>query len=254
MGIVNVTPDSFSDGGRFLAPEAAIARVRGLRAEGAEILDLGAESTRPGFTPVPAGEEWARLEPVLRALAEDGAVISVDTTKAGVARRALDAGAAIINDVWGFQADGDMAAVVADSPARAVLMHNREAADESLDLLAGWRRFFDRSLELAEKAGIPSARLILDPGIGFGKTAAQNFRAVREIGWLKREYGLPVLLGLSRKSLFGALLGRAAGERLAATIAANLEGADRGADILRVHDVRAHADALRVRAELRRAS
>ncbi|KXU99903.1 dihydropteroate synthase [Gluconobacter potus] len=247
MGIVNVTPDSFSDGGRFLRPEAALAHGRALLADGADLLDVGAESTRPGFEPVPAEEEWARLSPVVGTLVAEGAVVSVDTTKAFVARWALEAGADVINDVWGLQADPEMAPVVADSDAVAVLMHNRHEVDAALDLRADWRRFFDRSLELAEQAGLARERIVLDPGVGFGKTQAQNVEAVARLGELRAEYGLPVLLGVSRKSMFGHFLGRAASERLAGTLATNLYGVEQGAAILRVHDVREHVDALKMR-------
>lgn len=247
MGILNVTPDSFSDGGHFQAPETALAHARSMLTDGADILDIGAESTRPGFRSVPADEEWARLEPIINRLAPEGVPISVDTTKAVVARKSLQAGARVINDVWGFQADPDMAFVVADRGASAVLMHNRHDCDDQLDLLVDWRRFFDHSLNLAEKAGVKKDFLILDPGIGFGKTQDQNVQAVASLGILRQEYGLPVLLGLSRKSMFGYLLGRPVDERLAGTLAANLFGADAGADILRVHDVREHADALAMR-------
>ncbi|KXV44299.1 dihydropteroate synthase [Gluconobacter roseus] len=247
MGIVNVTPDSFSDGGQFLRPEAALEHGRALLADGADLLDLGAESTRPGFEPVSAEEEWARLSPVVGTLVGEGAVVSVDTTKAFVAKQALEAGATVINDVWGLQADPEMASVVADSDAVAVLMHNRHEVDAALDLRADWRRFFDRSLELAEGAGLARKRIVLDPGVGFGKTQAQNVEAVARLGELRSEYGLPVLLGVSRKSMFGHFLGRAASERLAGTLATNLYGAEQGAAILRVHDVREHVDALKMR-------
>ncbi|MBS1085766.1 dihydropteroate synthase [Gluconobacter sphaericus] len=247
MGIVNVTPDSFSDGGRFLRPEAALAHGRTLLADGADLLDVGAESTRPGFEPVPAEEEWTRLSPVVGTLVAEGAVVSVDTTKAFVAKRALEAGAAVINDVWGLQADPEMASVLADSNAVAVLMHNRHEVDAALDLRADWRRFFDCSLALAERAGMARERIVLDPGVGFGKTQAQNVEAVARLGELKSEYGLPVLLGVSRKSMFGYFLERAASERLAGTLATHLYGADQGAAILRVHDVREHVDALKMR-------
>lgn len=247
MGILNVTPDSFSDGGRFQSPETALAHAREMLADGADIVDIGAESTRPGFRLVPADEEWARLEPVINRLAPEGLALSVDTTKAVVARKALQSGVRLINDVWGFHADPDMPFVIADSEAHAVVMHNRHEVDEQLDLLADWRRFFDHSLERAETAGINRNRLILDPGVGFGKTQDQNVQAIAALGTLKREYGLPVLLGLSRKSLFGHLLGRPIDDRLAGTLAANLVGADLGADILRVHDIREHADALSMR-------
>ncbi|EHH68949.1 dihydropteroate synthase [Gluconobacter morbifer] len=250
MGIVNLTPDSFSDGGLFQDPEAAHGQARRMLEEGAALVDLGAESTRPGFTPVPADEEWKRLAPAVRSLVADGATLSIDTTKAFVAREALAQGTMVINDVWGFQADAEMASVVGESDALAVLMHNRHERDEGLDLVADWMRFFDRSLAIARRAGISEDRLILDPGVGFGKTPAQNVQAVARLGELKRAYGLPVLLGLSRKSLFGTLLGRGTDERLAGTLAANLWGIRAGADIIRVHDVREHVDALKISAIL----
>lgn len=253
MGILNVTPDSFSDGGLFQSPETALAHAREMLTDGADIVDIGAESTRPGFRSVPADEEWARLEPVLGRLVPEGVPLSVDTTKSVVARKALQGGVRLINDVWGFHSDPDMPFVIADSGASAVIMHNRYEVDDQLDLLADWRRFFDHSLELAEKAGLAKKSLILDPGVGFGKTQDQNVQAIASLGFLKTEYELPILLGLSRKSLFGYLLGRPIEDRLAGTLAANLVGADLGADILRVHDIREHSDALSIRRVLKEA-
>lgn len=275
MGIVNVTPDSFSDGGQFQAPDAAVAQARSLAEEGADILDLGAESTRPGFTPVEAEEEWARLQPVIEALATPSAspssqhpipapALSVDTTKASVARQALKAGAVMVNDVWGFQADPSMASVVAAHGAMGVVMHNRTRPQDAArdfasaldvkreDLWRDWMRFFDRSLEIAERAGVARDALVLDPGIGFGKTLAQNLEALRLVGRLKAQYGLPVLVGASRKSMFAKILGeRDMPARLPATLAAHLEAVRQGATIVRVHDVRAHADALKIQTLLR---
>ncbi len=242
MGIVNVTPDSFSDGGQFFTPEAALKQARTLLAEGADLLDVGAESTRPGFTPVEADEEWHRLEPVLTPLAREGVALSVDTTKASVARRALVTGVQMVNDVWGLQADPDMASVVASAGAVVAVMHNREVVDVSLDLWDDWRRFFDRSLKLAERAGIVRESILLDPGIGFGKTVMQNLWAVQNMRRLEAYYSLPVLLGASRKSMFGRLLGRQVNDRLPATLAVNLYGATQGACMIRVHDVQAHRD------------
>ncbi|MBA5727946.1 dihydropteroate synthase [Bombella sp. TMW2.1889] len=244
MGIVNVTPDSFSDGGKFFAPEAALKQAHALLAEGADLLDVGAESTRPGFTPVDAEEEWRRLEPVLTPLAREGAVLSVDTTKASVARKALVAGVQMVNDVWGLQADPDMASVVASAGAVVAVMHNREVVDASIDLWDDWRRFFDRSLKLADRAGIARETILLDPGVGFGKTVMQNLWAVQNMRRLEAYYGLPVLLGVSRKSMFGRLLGREVHDRLPATLAVNLYGVTQGACMVRVHDVQAHRDML----------
>ncbi len=244
MGIVNVTPDSFSDGGQFFTPDAALKQAHTLMEEGADLLDVGAESTRPGFTPVDAEEEWQRLKPVLTPLAKEGAVLSVDTTKASVARRALVAGAQMVNDVWGLQADPDMASVVAAADAVVAVMHNREVVDASIDMWDDWRRFFDRSLKLARRAGIARESILLDPGVGFGKTVMQNLWAVQNLRRLEAYYELPVLLGVSRKSMFGMLLGREVHDRLPATLAANLYGATQGACMLRVHDVQAHRDML----------
>lgn len=254
MGILNVTPDSFSDGGRSAAPEDALATARRLVAEGADMLDVGGESTRPGHTPVPAEEEWARIAPVIGPLAaEAGVPISVDTYKAEVARRALAAGAAIVNDVWGFARDPDMARVVADHDAAAVVMHNRESVDESLDIVADMLAFFERALDTADRAGLPRERIVLDPGIGFGKTFPQNLSAVRRLDEL-RVLGLPLLLGTSRKSLIGKVIETTPAERLPGTIASNVIGILAGVEIIRVHDVAAHVQAARVAEAIRDAS
>ena len=254
MGILNVTPDSFSDGGRSAAPEDALANARRLVAEGADMLDIGGESTRPGHTPVPAEDEWARIAPVVGPLAaEAGVPISVDTYKAEVARRALAAGAAIVNDVWGFARDPDMARVVADHDAAAVVMHNRESVDESLDIIADMLGFFERALDTADRAGLPRDRIVLDPGIGFGKTFPQNLSAVRRLDEL-RVLGLPLLLGTSRKSLIGKVIDTTPAERLPGTIASNVIGIMAGVEIIRVHDVAAHVQAARVAEAIRDAS
>ncbi len=247
MGILNVTPDSFSDGGRFVAPQAAIAQAKAHAAAGADIVDLGAESTRPGHQPVPEAEEMARLQPVLAAVAAAVPLpVSIDTTKAAVARAALAAGAAVVNDQWGLQRDPAMAAAVAEGEAGLVVMHNRDDVDAALDIVADMRRFFDRSLALAERAGVPRARILLDPGIGFGKTKTQNLQALHGIAAL-RDYGLPILVGVSRKSLFAALIGaREPGDRLIGTLAANCAAAAQGAAVFRVHDCAENRAALTV--------
>jgi dihydropteroate synthase len=248
MGVLNVTPDSFSDGGRYLAPADALRHALALAAEGADLVDVGGESTRPGHTPVPAEEEQRRVLPVLRALAPRlGVPLSVDTYKASTARLALEAGAAVVNDVWGLQRDPEMAAVVADRGAVVVVMHNRAAADATLDVMDDMRRFFERSLALARRAGVGDDRVILDPGVGFGKTAEQNLEALRRLGELKA-LGFPVLVGASRKSVLGRFYapGVPPAERLHGTVAAHVLAVCRGADVLRVHDVRAHAEACRV--------
>jgi dihydropteroate synthase len=246
MGIVNVTPDSFSDGGRFLAPQAALAQARKLAAEGADIVDVGAESTRPGHTPLSAEEEWARLEPMLAALVADcGVPVSIDTYKAATARRALRAGVALVNDIWGLQRDPDMARIIAEAGAGVVVMHNRESVDADIDIVSDMMRFYERSLALAEAAGVAENRILLDPGVGFGKTREQDFAALRAVPALLR-LGRPVLIGVSRKRLFGALLGAEVDARLIATIAANLIAALEGAHVFRVHDAAEHKAAFAV--------
>ncbi|UJX47705.1 dihydropteroate synthase [Xanthobacter sp. YC-JY1] len=255
MGILNVTPDSFSDGGRSAAPDDALANARRLVAEGAEILDVGGESTRPGHTPVAAEDEWARIAPVIPALvAEMGVPVSVDTYKAEVARRALEAGASIVNDVWGFTHDPDMAKVVADYDAAAVVMHNRAEVDESLDIISEMLGFFERVLEIADRAGVKREKLVLDPGIGFGKSFPQNLAAIRRLPEL-RVLGLPILLGTSRKSLIGKVIQTTPQERVPGTIASNVIAImDGGVEIIRVHDVAAHVQAARVAEAIRDAS
>ena len=246
MGILNVTPDSFSDGGRFQAFDAAIAHAKSMVVAGCDIVDIGGESTRPSATPVSEAEELARVGEVLRALADLLDVpLSIDTSKAAVAARAIATGAAVINDVWGLQKDRDMAAVVAETHAALIIMHNREEKDERVDILADIRRFFDRSLALAAKAGVPEEVIILDPGIGFGKTSRQNVEAVACIPDLK-DYGLPILVGASRKAFLGSLTGDGIEATLIGTVAANLVAAAAGASIFRVHDVAEHVAALRI--------
>ena len=246
MGILNVTPDSFSDGGKFQSHDAALAQTRKLTEEGADILDVGAESTRPGHVPVPEAEELARLKPLLADIVRATPLpVSIDTSKAAVARAAIADGVAVVNDVWGLQRDPAMPDVVAEGGAAAVIMHNRDSVDPALDILSDMRRFFDRSLALAEKAGIPRRHLILDPGIGFGKTKDQNLIALRGLGHF-RDYALPLLVGVSRKSLFAPILGAGVDERMIGTIATNIIAATRGASVFRVHDVAEHVAAFKV--------
>jgi dihydropteroate synthase len=246
MGILNVTPDSFSDGGRFDAPERALAQAQKLVADGADIIDVGAESTRPGHVAISADEEWTRLAPLLELLLDSvDAPFSVDTYKAATARRATELGVVVVNDIWGLQRDPAMADTVAEAGAAIVVMHNRGDIDPAIDIAADMRAFFDRSLQLAERAGIPRERIMLDPGIGFGKTKAQNLAALaatQEFG----DYGLPILIGISRKSIFGALLGASVDGRLIGTITANLVTAMYGATIFRVHDPAEHRAAFTV--------
>jgi dihydropteroate synthase len=256
MGILNVTPDSFSDGGRFLAAEAAVAHAKSMAAQGCAIVDVGGESTRPGATPVAEAEELARIGAVVATLAHELAVpLSVDTYKAGVAARAVELGAVMVNDVWGLQRDPAMADTVAAAGAAVVIMHNRGEKDETLDVVADLRRFFDHSLALAMRAGIPDRHIVLDPGIGFGKTARQNIEAIARLDELA-DYDLPIMVGVSRKALFGSLIpqgiqrGTEGGP--IGTVAVSLAAAAGGASIFRVHDVADHVTALAVFDALRR--
>ena len=254
MGILNVTPDSFSDGGRFFDSEVAIAHARRMRAEGADILDVGAESTRPygGQKPVSRDDEIARLAPVLSEIVKLGLPLSIDTIKADVAAWALEQGAAILNDVWGLQRDPDMARVAAEHRAPIVVMHNRESADPTLDIMADVTAFLSRSLDIAGKAGIARENVILDPGVGFGKTPEQSLTVIARLGEL-RAFGLPVLMGLSRKRFIASVSPSEPNERIGGSIAGNLMSVLAGADIVRVHDVAETVQALRVMAAIRAA-
>ena len=251
MGILNVTPDSFSDGGRFAEGAAAVAQARQLCAEGADVVDVGAESTRPGHQPISAEMEIGRLDPLLTAVvAAVDRPLSIDTSKAAVARYALARGASIVNDVWGLQRDPAMAETVAAAGAGLVIMHNRETRDPAADILAEIARFFAHSLDLADAAGISRDLIALDPGIGFGKTRDQNLTILKHLGAL-HGFGLPILLGLSRKRLFGDLLDAAPDARLAGTLAANLHAVGAGGvRCVRIHDVAPHRDAFRVAAAI----
>jgi len=254
MGVLNVTPDSFSDGGRFLDPTAAIAQAERLAAEGADILDLGAESTRPygSAVAVSPDEERARLARVLPAAVALGIPVSIDTMKADVAAWALQSGAAIVNDVWGLQRDRDMARVVAEHSAPVIIMHNRESADPSIDIIADVTKFFSRSLEIAWSAGIPHDRIVLDPGIGFGKTPEQSLACIARLdAW--RGFDLPLLVGASRKRFISAVVPSEPAERLPGSLAAHLLAVENGAAIIRSHDVAPTVQALAVAAAIRRA-
>lgn len=252
MGILNVTPDSFSDGGRFLDPERAIAQAKRMIAEGADSIDIGAESTRPygGAVPVSAEEELARLAPVFRNVVDLGTPVSIDTTKAKVAAWALESGAAMVNDVWGLQRDPDLARVVAEHDAPIILMHNRDKADPAVDIMADMEAFFARSLDIAACAGIRRDRVVLDPGIGFGKTPEQSLAAIAQLGRLT-SFGLPLLVGASRKRFISAVVPSQPGERLAGSLAAHLLAVENGAAIVRVHDVAETVQALRVAQAIR---
>jgi dihydropteroate synthase len=245
MGILNVTPDSFFDGGRFVESKAALAHARQMVADGCDIVDIGAESTRPGAQPVDAAREMALLDRVLVEVAALDVPLSIDTTKAAVAARALSAGAVLVNDVWGLQKDPRMAEVVAEAEAAVVIMHNRAEKDESLDIIADIRRFFECSLAIAAHAGIPKHRIIVDVGIGFAKSSRQNREAILRLGELK-DYGLPIMVGASRKKFLGSLTGDGIEGTLAGSLAVSIAAIAAGAAIVRVHDVAEHAAALRV--------
>jgi dihydropteroate synthase len=254
MGVVNVTPDSFSDGGRFLDPERALAHARDLAAQGADILDVGAESSRPyaGARPVALAEERSRLAPVLSAVVGLGVPVSIDTMKAKIAAWALAQGAAIVNDVWGLQRDSDMARVVAERRAPVVIMHNRETVDADIDIVADMLDFFARSLDIAARAGIAREHIVLDPGIGFGKTPQQSIACIARLDAL-RGLGLPLLVGASRKRFIHSVVPSAPDERLGGSLAAHLVAVENGAAIVRVHDVAATVQALAVAAAIRSA-
>ena len=253
MGVVNVTPDSFSDGGLYLDPQAAIEHGRELAEAGAAILDVGGESTRPGAAPVAADEELRRIDPVIAGLADLGPAISVDTSKAAVAAAALDAGATIVNDVTALRGDPGMAALVAERDAGVVLMHmvgeprTMQDNPEYEDVVAEVRDFLAARLGAAVAAGIDEERIWLDPGIGFGKTDQHNFELLRGLGELAR-LGRPLVVGTSRKGFIGRTDGSAPDERLGGTIATSVLAAAAGAAVLRVHDVAEMDQALRVAA------
>jgi dihydropteroate synthase len=254
MGILNVTPDSFSDGGRFFDPAVAIAHAGAMAEQGADIIDMGAESTRPygGAKPVSAEDERARLAPVLPAVVKLGLPVSVDTIKAETAAWALDQGAAIVNDVWGLQRDAAMAALVAARGVPAIVMHNRDTVDETIDIVADVIAFFARSLDIAARAGIVRDRLVLDPGIGFGKTPEQSIACIAQLAEFKR-FGLPLLVGASRKRFINAVTPAPPDERLGGSISAHLMAVENGAAIVRVHDVAETVQALRVKTAIDRA-
>ncbi len=255
MGVVNVTPDSFSDGGLFLDPAAAVAHGRELVAAGAEILDVGGESTRPGAEPVSAEEELRRVVPVIRGLNDLDCDLSVDTSKAAVAEAALDAGATIVNDVTALRGDPAMAPLCAERGATVVLMHmlgeprTMQEDPRYGDVVVEVKSFLAERLRAAIGAGVAAERVWLDPGIGFGKTAAHNMELLRRLGEL-RELGRPLVIGTSRKSFIGKVDGSASGERLGGTIASSVLAAAEGAEVLRVHDVAEVRQALAVAAAI----
>src|SRR4051794_2549465 len=252
MGIVNVTPDSFSDGGEWFAEDAAVAHAGELVANGADILDIGGESTRPGAEPVPEIEELRRVVPVVERVTGLGAQVSVDTFKLEVARAALDAGATYVNDVTAFRAAPELAGLVADRGADCCLMHMlgepRTMQDDPRydDVVSEVKAFLEQRLAFAVAEGVPEERIQLDPGIGFGKTVEHNLELIRRLDELAA-LGRPIVLGTSRKGFLGRLTGRTVpAERVHATVAANVAAFERGASVFRVHDVRPSRDALLV--------
>ena len=254
MGILNVTPDSFSDGGRFIDPAKAVAHAGIMSQQGADILDIGAESTRPygGATPVSAQDEMARLAPVLPAVLKLGLPVSIDTIKASVVAWALDQGADVVNDVWGLQRDPDIAPLIAKRGVPVIVMHNRDSADPNIDIIAEVTAFFARSLEIAERTGIARDKIVLDPGIGFGKTPEQSIVCIARLAEFKR-FGLPLLVGASRKRFINSVTPSSPDERLGGSIASHLMAVNNGASIVRTHDVAETVQALRVAAAIGRA-
>jgi dihydropteroate synthase len=255
MGILNITPDSFSDGGQFSDPKAAITHAERMIAEGADIIDVGGESSRPypGAKPVPLPEELARLQPVLANVVKLGAPVSIDTVKPEVAIWALGLGVCIVNDVWGLQRDPDMARIAAEHGAPIIVMHNRDKTDATVNIIADIDGFFSRSIDIAVRAGIPRKSIVLDPGIGFGKTPEQSIKTIARLDAFKH-FGLPLLIGASRKRFIDAVSPSKPLERLGGSIAADVMAFMKGAAIIRTHDVAATVQALRVATAIRNMS
>jgi dihydropteroate synthase len=250
MGVLNVTPDSFSDGGQFMTPDGALTQATRMIAESADIVDIGAESTRPyGAQPVSAEEELQRLQPVLGDVVALGRPVSIDSMKSAVVAWALGAGAAIANDVWGLQRDPEMARVVAEHRVPVIVMHNRDRADAGIDIMQDIAAFFARSLDIAARAGIAESQIVLDPGIGFGKTPEQSMTALARLDELRR-FGLPLLVGASRKRFISTIAPSEVDQRLGGSIAAHVLAARAGARIIRTHDVSETVQALRVAAAI----
>ena len=251
MGIVNVTPDSFSGDGLGADAEAAVEQGLRMVREGADMLDVGGESTRPGHVPITAPEEIARTESVVRRLAnESGVPVSIDTYKLEVAEAGVDAGASVLNDVWGLTRSPAMADLAAARRCALVVMHNQEGTEYAGDLMDEIKRFLEAAVVRGIAAGVPPEKVIVDPGIGFGKTADQNWEVMRRFAEL-RELGQPILIGTSRKSFIGKLLDLPVTERIEGTVATNVAAVLRGADIVRVHDVQALTRAVRVADRMR---
>jgi dihydropteroate synthase len=246
MGILNLTPDSFSDGGRYVTAEAALSHAKKMAAQGCDIIDVGGESTRPGASPISENEELERIEHIFAELANKLEVpLSIDTYKSKIAARAVELGSILINDVWGLQSDPAMAETVAATEAAVAIMHNRTEKDAAIDIMTDIKKFFSRSLALAEAAGIPRSRIIVDPGIAFGKTARQNLEILRRLTELS-EFGCPILIGTSRKAFLGSLSEAKIEAQLIGTIATTLAAYAAGAALFRVHDVAEQVAALKV--------
>lgn len=236
MGILNMTPDSFSDGGKYNTLEKGMERALKMIEDGADIIDVGGESSRPGYKPVTAEEELRRINDIVKKLREVNTIVSVDTMKSKVAEESLKNGAHIINDIWGLQRDPDMAKVVADYGAGVVIMHNKDVAEYD-DVLKDVISFLEKSIDIALKAGIKEENIMIDPGIGFGKTLEHNLTLMKRLDELK-VLGFPILLGTSRKSMIGHVLKLDVNERVEGTAATVAIGISKGADIVRVHDVK----------------
>ena len=247
IGILNLTPDSFSDGGRYMTVESAVSHAKKMAAQSCDLIDVGGESTRPGASPISENEELARIEPVFSELASQLEVpLSIDTYRSKIAARAVELGSILINDVWGLQRDPAMAETVAAAEAAVVIMHNRTEKDAAIDIMDDIKKYLSRSLELAKAAGIPRSRIIVDPGIAFGKTARQNLEVLRRLGELTAEFACPILIGTSRKAFLGSLSEDKIEAQLIGTIATTLAAYAAGASLFRVHDVGEQIAALKV--------
>ena len=246
MGILNVTPDSFSDGGAYASPSEAVDAAQRMVTDGATIIDIGGESTRPGYAPLDAATELKRAIPAVESLAAISSVpISIDTYKAEIATAALNAGAHIVNDVWGLSRDPEMAKAIAGAGAAAIIMHNREAIDGSLDIFEDMKAFFGAAVDKALRAGVGESQIVLDPGIGFGKSLEQNLAILGNLARLN-DYGFPVLLGASRKSFINKVSPSDPGDRIGGSVVTTVFAALAGISIIRVHDVATHIQALKI--------
>ena len=252
MGILNVTPDSFSDGGSYTNVEIAVKHAKKMVEEGADIIDVGGESTRPGHKFVSIEEEIKRISPVIKTLKKNINIpISIDTYKSQVAEEALKLGIDMVNDVWGLTYDEDMANVIGKYDASVCIMHNQEGTDYEKDIMESIKDFLQNSIDIALKAGIKKEKIVLDPGIGFGKTSEQNLEVLRRLNELET-LGYPILLGTSRKSVLGNIVGCEPKERVEATVATTVCGIRDGVDIVRVHDVKENLQAAKIADKLYR--